>query len=231
MSTIILPENYINDKNEKIWNAVQEHYLVILEHDPYEWSWKVIGPEFGIVKIVAPTTAIEIGSFTHELLHVYIEILGMSNSQEVLESMYGEKSFEVLTFKGLFAQIHNYCCHRKMYPFFEEMGFSEDEFISPKHRARLDWFELLWIRLGFMLKWRRKHAVTRFIGQTTSLFNNVGQSYEQYNMKYLSKLERIRPDLFRIIHEFDNSWENCDDLNFARIFKNFDNELDEWLKK
>ena len=121
---------YINEKNRKIWNELSSIYQIEILYNPKESSWRIDTEDSVCKKIITPTKRLEIDSFTHELLHLYIDNLGMSTPNEILHSMYGERSFNVLTKKGLFAIIHNFCSHKKMFPYYVEMGFSEERFVS-----------------------------------------------------------------------------------------------------
>ncbi|NRR93580.1 hypothetical protein HSX10_18580 [Winogradskyella undariae] len=49
--------------------------------------------------------------------------------------------------------------------------------------------------------------------------------------KYLKKLQKIKPNLFKIISDFDKKWNESTDLNLATTFLNFEYELNEWLIK
>lgn len=221
-------EDYINHQNISIWNEIKDEYEFRIECIPKEISWRVT-IEDGLVTFITPNKKINIPSFTHELLHVYIENLGMSTAKDLLQSIYGDHSFEVLTQNDLFAKIHNFCSHKKMYPYYKEMGFSENSFLSSRAKLRL--LDVFFLKLHSKLDVTKQNAVMDFIGYGVSLYNDIGKQNIQTNEKSLHKLKRIEPSLYRIIENFNQKWEESSDLNLAKIFIEFDKNLDGWLIK
>lgn len=220
--------DYINEKNESIWNELNGSYEIELVYDPKEYSWKINMDKRQVV-ITTPTKKIEIESLTHELLHVYVEHMGMSSPEEILHSIYGTDSFEILTTNGLFAKIQNFCSHKKMFPLYIDLGFSEKKFLAQK--ANINFFELLTLKSSFLKKETIKLGVVDFIGHSISFFNNEGEFQKKKNARCLGKLKKIRTDLFEILERFNTNWENSNDYNLSREFEKFDSELDEWLVK
>ena len=220
--------NYINEKNKSIWNELKGLYQIDLIYNPKEYSWKV-NKEAEKFIITTPTNKIEIESFTHELLHIYIEHKGMSSPEDILHSMYGKESFKILTTNGLFAKIHNFCSHKKMFPYYIELGFSEKKFLS--HKANMNFFDFSILKSSFLKKEKIKLSIVDFIGFSISFFNNEGKSQAKKNARCLGKLKKIRPDLFEIIERFNLNWEDSTDFNLSREFMKFDYELNEWLIK
>lgn len=88
-------EKYINSKNENIWNELKLHYKFQLEYNQLEYSWacKIEGNK---ALIVTPNRKIEIDSFTHELLHIYFDYLGLSKYPDLICSIEGENSMGIL---------------------------------------------------------------------------------------------------------------------------------------
>ena len=85
------------------------------------------------------------------------------------------------------------------------------------------------IKLLFTFKKWRKKAVNQFIGQSLSLMNVVVEEDKPKCEKYLRKLQKIEPRLFKIISDFDKQWAESADLDLATTFLNFEYELNEWL--
>ncbi|MEQ8237931.1 MAG: hypothetical protein RIA69_01895 [Cyclobacteriaceae bacterium] len=218
-------QDYINEQNESIWKELSQSYKIELIHEPKEWSWKINTEDPWIKKIITPTREIEISSFSHELLHLYIDHMGMTTPKEILHSIYGELSFQVLTKNGLFSILHNFCSHKKMFPFFIEMGFNEKDFIS--FPAKFGYLTRLTLKSKMIQK--QAVGVTDFIGNTLALMNNMGSSNEKYNSKKLKKLNAISSSLFSIIEVFDQSWANTSDYDIIPSFIIFEQELNEWL--
>ena len=191
-----------------------------------KYPWRV-NSEIRPIEIYTSSKTADIPSFTHELLHVYIETKGMSTDRDLLNSMYGTDSFQILTKNALFARIHNYCSHTKMFPYFVKMGFDESLFIAD--RIKFSSMSYYILKLMFLFKKTKPLAVTDFIGHSMALFNDNESANEKNTKKSLNKLKKLKPSLFKIIEDFNMRWRNSDDLNLAFYFQEFDNELDEWL--
>lgn len=218
--------DYINIKNKRIWDELKYSYQIDLQYAPKEKSWRIENDETKAI-IFTPTKKKEIHSFTHELLHLYLDFKGMSTAKDILHSIYGDKSFKVLTTNGLFAIIHNFLCHKKMFPFFIEMGFDEKEFVSK--RAKLSFLEFYSIK-GFLLS-KNPEGLTSFIGNTIALLCNDGKSFKEYNDKKLNKLKSLCPELFQINYELVDKWENQKSYDLIPLFRDFNNSLENWIEK
>ena len=109
------------------------------------------------------------------------------------------------------------------------MGFSEYNFVQ--ERITFGDNDLNFIKSSFENNESKLIAVNQFIGQTISLLNNVVLEDKPKCLNYLQKLKNIQPELFDIIHKFDNDWNNSIDLNLTPVFLNFENDLENWLIK
>lgn len=216
----------INDQNVGLWNELKDRYDFKLIYSPREISWRV-NTETNPIEIYTSNKTPNIPAFTHELLHVYIESKGMSTSKDILHSMCGHDSFQILTSKGLFAKIHNYCSHVKMFPYFKEMGFHENSFLFD--RIKLAYLDYQLLRLTFSFKITLEYAVTKFIGHSIALFNDVELANKPRTLISLEKLRRLKPGLFKIIEDFNLQWRQSDSLDLAYFFVEFDNKLNNWL--
>lgn len=216
----------LNNQNIELWNKLSSQFDFKLIYTEKETSWRV-NTETDPIEIYTSSKTANIPAFTHELLHVYIESKGMSSDRDVLNSMYGTDSFQILTKNALFARIHNYCSHTKMFPYFKEMGFDEYKFLNG--RIRFGTFSYYILRIMFSFKKTLGLAVTDFIGNTMALFNDNESTNRKNTLNSLRKLQKLNPSLFKIVEDFNVEWRNSEDLNLAYYFQNFDNELNEWL--
>lgn len=219
-------QDNLNHQNIELWNELNSQFDFKIVYSENEISWKV-NNEMNPIEIYTSSKTPDIPSFTHELLHVYIESKGMSSDKDLLNSMYGTDSFQILTTNALFARIHNYCCHTKMFPYFKEMGFEENSFIADRIKFSTASYYLL--RIMFFLKKTLALAVTDFIGHTMALFNDNESANRKNTLKSLKKLEKLNPSLFKIVEDFNIQWRNSEDLNLAYYFQEFDNDLNDWL--
>jgi len=220
-------ELYINHQNSKLWAELKYNYLFNLIIDGSAKTWKV-GITQKQVEIITPNEEINISSFTHELLHVYMDFLGLPDGTELMKGIKGDKSFKILTENNLLSSIYNFCSHTKMYPFYHSMGFSPEEFVSDRIKVNLT--ELLVIRLGRNFKLTKNFAINQFIGHSISMMNNVNPNDKKRTIKYLTKFKKIEPALFEIVSNFDQDWRNSDNLNITHYFLEFESNLNNWLE-
>jgi hypothetical protein len=219
-------EDNLNDQNRELWNELNSQFDFKLIYSENEISWRV-NTETNPIEIYTSSKTPNIPAFTHELLHVYIESKGMSTDKDILVSMYGIDSFEILTTNALFARIHNYCSHTKMFPHFKKMGFDESSFLD----GRINFSSMSYYTLKIMFSFKKtlKFAVTDFIGHTMALFNDNEQANRLNTLKGLKKLQKLNPSLFKIVEDFNIQWQNSEDLNLAYYFQEFDDNLEKWL--
>lgn len=213
---------YIIIQNEKIWNELRQKYTFLLFHDHSEYSWKV-KVEDDLATIVTPNLTVNHSSFTHELLHVYLDYLGLPKCFELMRSISGSDSFDVLIENNLISHIYNFCSHKKMFPYYKEMGFSEYDFVN--ERITFNDEDLNSIQQSLNNK-----NYTDFIGHSLALLNNVVEEDNLQVTVYLKALKELDYELYNIIERFDKNWSNSIDLNLIDIFSSFDIELDNWIK-
>lgn len=221
-------DKYINSQNLDIWNEVKNKYVFQFTYNPFETSW-LSRTENGIANIVTNTKEINYESFTHELLHIYLDSLGMSKMPELMYNIVGENSFEILLEESLVPFIYNVCSHKKMFPYFKKMGFSDYYFVQERINFSLE--DLLFIKNGFLNSDSKLIIINQFIGHSLALLNNVVELDNSKCANFLLQLESIQPELYNIIETFDKKWKDSVDLNLTPIFLNFENELDKWLVK
>jgi len=225
VETMTLQDN-LNNQNIELWNQLNSQFDFRLIYSDKEISWRV-NTESNPIEIYTSSKTPNIASFTHELLHVYIESKGMSSSKDVLHSIFGSDSFQILTTKALFAKIHNYCSHTKMFPYFIKMGFAENLFLSDRISINILDYNIL--KVMFSVKKTGAMAVTDFIGNTMALFNDNDLANRKYTLKSIANLQKLNFSLFKIVEDFNIQWRNSEDLNLALYFKEFDNALNKWL--
>lgn len=219
-------EDYVNEQNYNLWEELKNHYQFKLFYDGDEYSWKTRN-EITHVLIITPSKKIDFASFTHELLHTYIEYKGMTQFDSFQESYLYQSIFSNFVFNNLFSSIYNFCAHKKMYPYFTEMGFKDREFVM--NRFDYNWRRHFTTKMMFKMKWLRVFALEQFLGNYFSLKNNVVLEDQQKCTKFLGKLKRLKPELYSIAENFDNSWSNQTDLNLLEPFDSFKNELIDWI--
>jgi hypothetical protein len=220
-------ENYINSQNRKIWDEIKNQYNFRLIYNPSEYSWasKVDG---NFAEIVTPNQNIEFDSFTHELLHIYIDYLGLTPYPDLIHNIKSMNSLGILVVEGqLISHLYNVCSHKKMFPIYKEIGFSEYNFVQS--RISFNDNDLNYIRTGFLSSGKQSKFIDQLIGHALALMNNFVEEDELKCQNYLDKLKLISPELFEIVNRFDTEWKNAVDLDLLKIFLKFEEELDGWL--
>lgn len=217
---------YINSKNESIWNEVKNKYVFKFTYDPFESSW-MSKSENGIAFIVTNNRDISFESFTHELLHIYLNHLGLSELSELIYGIKGENSFEILLEEGLVPFIYNVCSHKKMFPYYTEMGFSDSKFVE--EGINFSVHDLSFIENSFSSNGSKLICINQFIGHSLALLNNVVEADKPKCNSFLIQLRSMQPALYNIIETFDLKWKNSLDLNLTPIFLDFEDDLEKWL--
>lgn len=220
-------ENYINSKNRVIWEEVKSkyHFKLVLDLSEFSWASKVEG---NFATIVTPHLNIDFDSFTHELLHVYFDFLGLTPYPTLIHTTNSLNSLGILVIESeLISHLYNVCSHKKMFTVYKELGFSEYNFVDA--RISFNDNDVNYIRNGFSSTGKQSEYIHQFIGHTLSLMNNVVEEDKTRCSKYLSILKSVNPELFEIVYNFDKSWENATDLDLLKFYSLFDQELDNWL--
>ncbi len=216
--------NYLDSRNIDIWDELQKNFTIELKHDPKEYSWRVTIEE-SKVTIITPFREVDIPSFTHELLHAYVEYLGVPSPHTFLHNIYGENSFKVLTKNGLFAQIQNFLSHIRMFPFFVQMGFQPDSFLSSK--ATISGRSLLMLRLKFLLKFDLMKATVDYLGYSFSFL--CANDLCEKGKAQKEKLKKLNPELFGLSDSFCQNWLQAEFDSLLPEFIHFDQKLNELL--
>lgn len=222
-------EKYVNSQNEKIWNELRSQYIFQLTYNPFETSW-ASKTDGNFAHIITPNLDIDFDSFTHELLHVYMDYLGLSAYPDLINGIMGENSMGILVVESdLISHLYNFCSHKKMFPYFKQMGFSEYNFVES--RISFNDNDLNFIKNGFNLRGKQSQFIDQLIGYSLALMNNVVEEDKSKCEIYLAELKKINPELFKIVEDFDNEWKDCKHLNLLEVFLKFEEKLENWLVK
>lgn len=221
-------ENYIIDKNRNLWGNLNSKHVIKLFYDQKENSWLVRNKEV-YVEIICPNLEINYSSFTHELLHIYIEDLGMTTYESFYNTYRDDSLFGSFLFINLFGWIYNLACHKKMFPFYRNLGFSEYDFVQ----ERIDYSLKRHYKIYILMKIRKLNmlGIDQFLGNFFALKNNVVDLDKPKCLKFLKKLREINPELYDIADKFDSNWEESDNLNLIEPFNEFKIDLKKWLVK
>lgn len=219
-------ENYINSQNRELYETLNKRYNIRLLHDENEYSWLVQKTNLSI-NIICPNLTVNYSAFTHELLHIYIEDLGMIDYNSFYSFYQNDSVFGNFIFTNLFGYIYNFSCHKKMFPYYKNLGFSEYEFVGQRIDYSLKRHYTIY--LCMKIKKFNLFGIDQFLGNFFALKNNVVAEDKLKCDRFLRKLRKINPELYDIADKFDKNWENSKDLNFLVLFHEFTNDLKNWL--
>jgi len=216
---------YINYQNQGIYEQLSKVYDIQLYLDTKLTSW-VLDNDNPIIR--TPKDNLDIPSFTHELLHLYIDYLGMTSKKYIFHDVLNVHVM-ISVKNDLFNHIYNLTCHKKMYPYFKSMGFSDVDFVQ-KSDSFYSQSDYILIKLFKRLNIFSKFWISQFIGHTISLMNDVVEQRWDENRKNLSKLSKLDNELFNVIYYFDSKWSNQESLDCIKNFDELCDGLLEWMK-
>lgn len=215
---------YVNHQNQTLFNQLSEVYDVKLYLSPKQKSWCV---ENNTPNIRTPKDDGNIPSFTHELLHLYLDYLGMTSKVYIFENILNVNVILSLN-RFIYDHIYNVTCHKKMYPYFQRMGFKDIDFVQ-KTSSFFNQFDFTLIQIFKGLNIFSKLWISQFIGHTLSLMNDVVEVRRERNRRFLYQLSKLDRELYRIIYLFDSKWSKQVDLNCQDNFRELSDSLLIWL--
>ena len=221
-------DKYLNNQNKCLWDELNSEYEIELYQDSSEFSW-LVDIDFNKVKIITPNLDINLSSFTHELLHVKLDKLGMTNIENLTEFINGSQIFNNFVFRNLIFNSHNFHSHKKMYPYYNKMGFKDEEFVAVREKFTLK--DNLQLRIFPKIKLFRTIGIETFLGKFFALKNDFVQNEKNITEKHLEKLKSIDKELYQIANEFDSEWNNRTDYNYIESLKLFETNLKPYLAK
>ena len=122
-------EDLLDDKNAALYESLGARVNIIL-NDSDEDSWTSKLSEnvayIGVLESAYPTAC-----FSHELLHMKLELYGMGHPYFIDNENLEESAAELVSF------LYNQLAHHKMYPEFVEMGYPPEQFLYDSDRRDL----------------------------------------------------------------------------------------------
>lgn len=218
---------YLNHQNQKLFDEISSVYGIKLYLDPKLNSW---GVDNNKPIIRTPKDDLNIASFTHELLHIYLDFLGLTPKEEIYYNVINVDVLNFINHAYLFDHIYNTSSHKKMYPIYQDLGFQEKEFVQnngPFFSQR----DYLIIKTCKKLNICSKLWISQFIGHFFALKNDIIKNHNQHNRKYLYKLAKLDKSLYQILYHFDSKWTKQTSLNCWDNYLELSNDLYDWLLK
>ncbi len=231
-------EGLIESRNIDLWNSLSSVYEIDIKwekRDTYSVSTKT-----NKAIIYVPLGKSDSASFTHELLHIYLETKKVFISGGLKLYVREYPTLSTFLSEEFLDHLGNCLEHIKMLPEFLRMGFSSQEFILDFSVNKLNDQEIWDIKMKF-----------KTINQNTVNYNST--AIRLYIAKYfavkacpnklinyekgLSELKNVDNELYNILEEFMNEWEKFDyndsdpvtgDYNF--LLSDFMDDLLVWTK-
>lgn len=219
-------KKYINHRNQKLYDELSMVYDIKLFLDPKLNSWSVDNNE-PIIR--TPKDDLNIASFTHELLHIYLDSLGLTPKVDIYYKVFNIAVLQSINRAMLFDHIYNVSSHKKMYPIFRKLGFQDKDFVKNNGHFfnRLDYFIIKICKKSNMFP---KLWISQFIGHFFSLKNDIIADNREYNRKYLYKMAKLDKSLYKIIYDFDSKWTKQTNLECRGNYLELSDNLYKWLK-
>ncbi len=175
---------------------------------------------------------VTVETIVHELLHVWLNKFNYLSANHLLLSYKSDPPLSRVFNKTLCDHIGNCMDHHKMYPMYKSMGYSPEKFIKNGGEKQCS---VASIRTTFM-KINGRYTTTGinyFIGHLVSIYaDHCDNDYK----KHLRLLKKKDNDLFMIVTDFWNSWEQFDIKNIDPIhnsdydlYEKFMSQIEDWI--
>jgi hypothetical protein len=218
-------KKYLTHQNQKLFDELTSSYEIKLLLDPNVKSWCVDNNK-PIIR--TPKDDLNIASFTHELLHIYLDFHGLTSKEYIYYNLMNIEVLHSVNRALLFDHIYNVSSHKKMYPIFQKLGFKDIDFVQNNGYffKRSDY---LIIKICKKLNIFSKLWISQFIGHFFALKNDIIKNHREYNRSYLLKLAKLDKSLYKIIYKFDSEWTQQTSLDCTNNYLELSYELHEWL--
>jgi len=218
---------YLNGQNLYIYKELRKEYNIKLYLDNSVSSW-LIENDKPIIR--TPKDDLNIASFTHELLHLYVEYKGHTRPNIVFNNIFHIDVLISINRAHLIEHITNVNAHKKMFPIFKKLGFKDEEFVQ-NTGSFFCLSSYIIVRICKSLNIFPKFWISQFIGHAFALKNDVVESRLGNNKKYLFLLSKLDKELYKIIYYFDIKWSRQMDLDCWDNYLELSNNLLDWLNK
>lgn len=225
----LLP-NFIDLRNSDLWQTVSSVYQIQLKPS-LNGEYSIYTQNKNATIFVTNDCSIE--SFTHELLHLYLDVKEVLVGPCLNLSRLGNPKLLQILSEQLVEHLGNCLNHIKMLPLYLERGFPREKFIldydQPKCSENDINLSKLLLRSGASY---RAIAIDNIIGKFMAIKADPNTSFD-YSDALLS-LEEIDSPLFIVLNNFYDDWLRLNiekyDLfhNYRTIVNSFYDQLNAW---
>lgn len=224
-------EQIFDEPTRRLFDEVKESFTISFkswEHD----FWEVETKEKKSV-IYYDVNNINADSLVHELLHLKVKQFDYL-STNYLKSGFSRHPFLSKVFDIRLCQhIGNCMDHIKMYPKYNEMGYSDKAFIRDggKPQSNMSVIKQIFLKVNGQYS---ATGINQFIGNSISILaDHCPNDYS----KEISVLRKIDKELFEVVSNFWNEWdefdiENIDPINNSdlELLDRFVDETENWFE-
>lgn len=208
---------YIDQRNKDMWNQVSTAFNISLAyHSKQSYGLYTINKT---ATIYVPHSKACVASFSHELLHLWMDMKDVSVSCTLSSTFKTNPLLKLLFKPNLGEHIGNCADHYKMLPLYLQMGFERELFIDDYNSHKCGDLEL-----SFIERWynnadfqSEQYACEQYLAKFFSIKSCPNPSFS-YRIPLL-RLQAVDELLFSILESF---WNNLDayDINNRDIVLN-----------
>ncbi|KKB45088.1 hypothetical protein HMPREF1212_05356 [Parabacteroides sp. HGS0025] len=205
-------EEKLNLNNKQLLQEVRKAYSVTFESHNKDYEANYTINKTAII-YYNPTKFSNEG-IAHELLHLWLKTFGGFSSNHIYLAFKSDPKLCLIFSKELCDHIGNCQDHIKMYPKYIEMGYSPKLFIrdAEKEQCALNNIRLLSLDKSNI---QSGQQMDMFIGYLISIYaHHIKLDYSQH----LLLLKQKDLELFEVVTEFWQSWEQFDNFNVDPIY-------------
>lgn len=225
-----IEKNFIDDRNNRIWNELKQKYnFEIDKSNNHEYSCFIQAKK---VIIYYDDSNICKDSFTHELLHVYLNSKEFYLGNNLNLIINNDANLSRILSKQLIEHISNCLDHIKMFSIFNELGFDKFKFIVDYFDRKCDRADVL--ELTFNYRYYTSidsKAADFFIGKLVGMLCDVNEEHNY--TEELNDFRQIDKELYDSVCALINNTKDFDinDMSVFNQYRSISSTFYENLKK
>lgn len=221
----------LDNRNKHLWNELKTKVKIDVEITTDNSAGLYSKGDYHCIYV--PAANPEPAGFTHELLHIALDLRGESIPAGFIYSIAAQPQLLDCFSKELIVQLPNMLNHVKMYPQFIMTGFPKEEFISDYEKNKFPIEDAYYIKHSFLKSGIYSSAsVDYFIGKYFSAKCCPNDSHD-YEICF-ETLKSTDWKLFKILEDFYDKWHSYNSetshfyINPGTMIYDFTIELADW---
>jgi hypothetical protein len=208
---MISPASYLDHRNQNLWNQVNGAFSIGIDYnsEPNYGFYKI----YDQVTIYVPQDPPCIASFSHELLHLFMDMKDVSVSGTLSSTFKRDTLLKLLFQPELADHLGNCADHYKMLPLYLQMGFERDRFVADYYNSKCNEDELVLIEMWYNVSdfTSKQYATEQLLSKFFSIKACPNPAFN-----YAEKLQRLKTldhALFDILELF---WSKLRDFDISK---------------